>query len=89
MFQDPFDSFSDSLISPAGDCFAIAPNDGADLPRATKAIYVGNAGDVAIVPIRGSVGVIFRNVPAGTILDVRARAVKATGTSAGDLVGLI
>jgi len=32
--------------------------------------------------------VTFRNVPAGYILDVRAVAVRATGTSATAIVGL-
>lgn len=88
MFQDPYDRTADSLMSPAGDCFAIAPSDSNDLPRATKAIYVGQTGDIALVPVRGSTAVIFRNVPAGTILDVRVRAIKASGTTSGDIVGL-
>jgi len=75
-------------MSPAEGCFAIVPDDTADLPQATKAIYIGLSGDVALVPVRGSSAVFFRNVPAGTILDVRVRAIKATGTSAGDIVGL-
>ena len=88
MFQDPFDRTADSPMAPAEDCFAIVASDSADLPRATKAIYVGQSGDVALVPVRGMAVVLFRNVPAGTILDVRVRAVRATGTSAGDIVGL-
>lgn len=88
MFQDPFKSSADSPIAPAEDCFAIAPSNSADLTRATKAIYVGLAGDVALVPVRGSAAVVFRNVPAGSILDVRVRAIRATGTTAGDIVGL-
>ena len=88
MIHDPFDRTADSLMAPAGDCFAIAPDDSSELTRATKAIYVGQAGDIALVPVRGSSAVIFRNVPAGTILDVRVRAIRATGTNAGDIVGL-
>ena len=88
MFQDPFDRNTDSPTAPAEDCFAITPSDSADLPRATKAIYVGQAGHVALVTVRGSSAVVFRNVAAGTIIDVRVRAVKATGTTAGEIVGL-
>lgn len=88
MFHDPFDRTTDSPIAPAEDCFAITPSDSADLARATKAIYVGRAGDIALVPVRGNLPVMFRNVAAGTIIDVRVRAVRATGTTAADLVGL-
>jgi hypothetical protein len=88
MFEDPFERTTDSPMAPAEDCFAISPSDVADLPRATKAIYIGQAGDVALIPVRGNVPVVFKKVIAGTILDVRVRAVRATGTTATDLVGL-
>jgi hypothetical protein len=75
-------------MASAEECFAITPADDADLPRATKAIYIGLAGDVALIPVRGDSPVIFRNLAAGSILDVRVRAVLATGTTAGGVVGL-
>lgn len=88
MFDDPFDGQADSAMSPATRCFAIAPSDSSDLPQATKAIYVGTAGDVALRSVAGPAPVTFRNVAAGAILDVRVRAVLATGTTAADIVGL-
>lgn len=88
MFQDPFERTTDSPMAPAEDCFAITPSDVADLPRATKAIYVGLSGDVALIPVRGNIPVVFKKVNAGTILDVRVRAIRVTGTTAADLVGL-
>ena len=88
MFTDPFRQSVDSPIAPAEQCFPIAPSDNEDLPRATKAIYVGQSGDVTLVPVRGETEVTFRNLAAGTILDVRIRAIRATGTTATDLVGL-
>lgn len=88
MFQDPFERTTDSPMAPAEDCFAITPSDVADLPRATKAIYIGFSGDVALIPVRGNLPVVFKKVIAGTILDVRVRAIRATGTTAADLVGL-
>lgn len=66
---------------------AIVPNDAADLAAETRAIYVGSAGDVAVVLISGDV-LTFAGVPAGTLLPVRAIRVKATGTTAGLLLGL-
>ena len=88
MFLDPFERTTDSPMAPAEDCFAIVPSDTLDLPRATKAIYIGFSGDVALIPVRGTLPVVFKKVIAGTILDVRVRAIRATGTTAADLVGL-
>lgn len=88
MPMDTFENSTDSLISPAQFCFAIAPNDTGDLDRVTKAIYVGQAGDVTLRALDNDNDVTFRNVASGAILDVRVRAVRATGTTAADIVGL-
>ena len=88
MFEDPFRQSVDSPMTPAENCFTITPSNSADLPRATKAIYVGEGGDVALIPVRGTSPVIFRNVPAGAILDVRVKAIRTTGTTAREIVGL-
>lgn len=88
MAEDRFRSFTESLLSPSEFCYAVVPHDGGDLPHATKALYVGGAGNVALVSVRGDSPTTFVNVPAGTILDVRTKAVLATGTTATDIVGL-
>jgi len=85
---DRFASYQDSPSGPAQECFAITPDDNADLPVATKAIYVGGAGDIVLRPLSGSSDVTFANLPDGAILDVRARAIRATGTTATAMVGL-
>jgi len=88
MISDPFARTQDSPTSPAEACFAIIPDDVAELPVATKGIYIGGDGDVAIITLNNSAPVTFRNLLAGTVLDVRARAIMATGTTATDMVGL-
>ena len=88
MTEDRYRHSIDSPMTPAENCFAITPDDAADLSLATKAIYIGESGDVTLVTMRGSGPVTFRNLPAGSILDVRVRSVKATGTTARYLVGL-
>ncbi|MEM8724822.1 MAG: hypothetical protein AAGE86_04780, partial [Pseudomonadota bacterium] len=85
---DPFENSSDSLIAPAKTAFDITADDNADLPGATKAIYVGTGGDITARPVDSEADVTFRNVVAGTVLAVRMRAVRASGTTAADLVGL-
>lgn len=85
---NPFEQYADTPTAPALNCFAITPDDTADLALVTKAIYVGEAGDVVLRSAQGDADVTFRNVPEGYILDVRVLAVRATGTTAGSLVGL-
>lgn len=85
--MDPFEDFSDSLIAPAKHAFAVTPDDNDDLPSATKALYVGNGGDVVVRPVESSQDVVFVNVPAGAILPIRARAIR-TSSTATDMIGL-
>jgi hypothetical protein len=88
MTIDPFAAAADSPIAPAELCFPIVPDDVSPLPRATKAIYLGAGGDVTVRTVRGDADVTFRNVPAGSVLDIRVIAVRATGTTAADIVAL-
>lgn len=88
MTNDAYRDSANSLITPASDCFAITPQDGALLPRATKAIYVGTSGDLVVRPVQSATDVTFRNVIGGSILDIRVSAVRAAGTTAQDIVGL-
>ncbi|WP_338467576.1 hypothetical protein RXV95_03170 [Novosphingobium sp. ZN18A2] len=83
-----YKNFADSPIAPARHCFGITPDDAASLPWPTKGIYVGQAGDIALRSVNADADVVFRNVPAGVVLDVCASAVRAAGTTAGDLVGM-
>lgn len=83
-----FADYADSPLAPSLDCFAITPSDSADLPKVTKALYVGEGGDVVLRSAKGNADVTFRNLPSGSTLDVRASAVRATGTTAAFLVGL-
>lgn len=85
---DEYSAFSRTLTSPAEDGFAITPHDTNDLAAATKAIYVGGAGAVSLVTVRGTT-LTFGGLAAGSILPVRATRVRSTGTTATLLVGLV
>ncbi len=66
---------------------AITPDDNNDLAVVTRAIYCGGTGDIAIVtPANDSVTI--KAVPTGTMLSIRVARVKATGTTATNLVAL-
>jgi hypothetical protein len=73
----------------AVDGFAITPNDGADQPEITRAIYVGVGGTIAVWMRFNATPLTFINVPSGTILPVKVIRVLATGTTATNLIGLV
>jgi hypothetical protein len=76
----------DTLIGSSVNPYAIVPHDTDPLPVVPKAIYVGTAGDVVLRGIGAAADVTFKNCPAGSELMVRASHVRATGTTASDLV---
>lgn len=85
--QDAFADFGASLTAPATTPEAITPSDTADLTHATRALYVGQTGNVRVRTTSGDT-VTFANVAAGTLYPIRVLQVYATGTTASDLIGL-
>lgn len=79
--------FVDSFIAPAARAAAVAPHDSNPLAEPAKALFVGTGGDVAARGVGGG-DVVFRNVPGGTVLPFRAQFVRATGTTAADILAL-
>lgn len=69
--------------------FTITPHDTNELTAFVRGLYVGGAGDVALVCEDNSTSVTFVGVPAGAILPVRAKRVLSTGTTATNLIGLV
>lgn len=88
MSVDPFRDNGDGVCASARAPFAITPHDVNELPTIPKALYVGAGGQVTLRGVDGAADVVFRNVAAGQVLDVRARFVRATGTTAADILGL-
>ncbi|RDC59693.1 hypothetical protein HME9302_00885 [Alteripontixanthobacter maritimus] len=88
MSLDIFSGHSDTPSAPARACFAVSPSDTENLPRVPKALYVGTSGDITLRCADDNLDVIFRNVPAGMILDIRVTNVRASGTTAADIVAL-
>lgn len=84
---DRFNSRAEGLTAPARHGFDITPADGADLGELTRALYVGGAGNVTLVMASGA-EVTLAGLLAGSLLPLRVRRVKATGTTATALVGL-
>ncbi|HVH02474.1 MAG TPA: hypothetical protein VM891_05915 [Amaricoccus sp.] len=84
---DSFRRHSRSLTAPPEQGVAVVPSDTAELAAVTRALYVGGAGDLAVV-MAGGGEVVLAAVPAGTLLPMRVTRVRATGTTATRVVGL-
>lgn len=74
------------LDRPFSQGIAITTSDTVNLAKATKAVYVGGAGNIRA--IMGGAEVNFIAVPVGTVLTISATRINATGTTATNLVAL-
>ena len=72
--------------SPGRGAAAVTPNDGADLTRYARRLYIGGTGDVKVDMIDGST-VTFASVPAGE-LNISSKRVYSTGTTATNIVAI-
>jgi len=84
-YQDP--PKLGALHGPATDAVAVTPHDSNELTNWCRALYIGGAGNVTVITIKGTT-VAFVAVPAGTILPIRCKIVKSTGTTATSIVAL-
>jgi hypothetical protein len=84
---DAFSSRSMGSNGPASSAFAITPHNTNELDYVTREIYVGGAGNIAVVMVSGD-EVTFTAVPAGSRLPYRVKQVKSTGTTATSLIGV-
>ena len=73
---------------PATRALAVTPSDTVDLTWISRALYVGVAGDVKVDMADSGTGIVFKAVPAGTFMPIRAKRVYATGTTATNLVAI-
>ena len=66
---------------------AVTPSDTTDLANVTRGVYVGGAGDLTVINAAG-VTITFKAVPVGTLLPIRVSRIKATLTTASNLIAL-
>ncbi|MEM6407344.1 MAG: hypothetical protein AAF700_02885 [Pseudomonadota bacterium] len=85
--MDKFSNFPTTPISPARDGEQVSPSDTIALSQISRALYVGQGGDLNVVMADGAT-VLFEAVPGGTLLPVRVERVSASGTSATGIVAL-
>jgi hypothetical protein len=85
---DLFKTNARSLTAPASDAFDIVPDDLGNLPTAPRGVFVGLGGDMSVEMLDGT-SVIFSNLQPGMFYPFRLKRVFATGTTAGNLIGLV
>lgn len=85
---DQFTTYGDSVSAPARDAVAVVPHDADALAEVPKALFVGTGGDIVMRGVSGSGDQLWKNVPDGTVLPFRALYVRATGTTASDILAL-
>ncbi len=86
---DKFKRATKTIDSVAESSFDITPDDAVDLPTVTRSVYVGTGGNLTCTLVNDDTPVTFFNVVSGSILPFRLKAVKATGTTATDIRGLL
>ena len=75
-------------VAPARDAFTVTPSDTVNFTTVARSLYFGGAGTATIVTGNG-VTVLFSGIVAGTVLQVNAIRINATGTTATLIVGLV
>lgn len=66
---------------------AVTPTNGAKIP-VTRALYIGGAGDVAVIFAGGTAAVTLAGAAAGSTLMVQVNEVRSTNTTATNIVAL-
>jgi hypothetical protein len=74
--------------NPATIAAAITPSDSAVYSPEYNGLYVGGAGNVAVIPKGQSTSVTLVGVLAGSVLPIQVSKVLSTGTTATNIVGL-
>lgn len=85
---DRYNAGSSGLTGSATRSAAVSPNDSTDLANVTRALWVGGAGNVALMLVDDSSAVTFVGVAAGTLLPLRVKRVMSTNTTATNIVAV-
>lgn len=72
----------------ARNAITIAPHATNPINPIPDRIYVGGTGDITCRLMGDGADVVFKAVPVGTILPIKAQYIRATGTTATLMLGL-
>lgn len=85
---DQFAFAADQISAPATRAVAVVPHDSNALVDIPKALFVGTGGTIVLRGVGGGADTTWRNLASGAVVPVRAEFVRATGTTASDLLAL-
>lgn len=85
---DQFSNNADQVSAPATRAVAVTPHDSNALTDIPKALFVGTGGTIAMRGVNGASDQSWKNVPSGSVLPFRAQYIRATGTTAADILAL-
>ena len=87
--MDKFKNYPTNIDSVCDNAYPIVPNDNDDLTSATRAIFIGETGDLKIELVNSTEPVVLKNVAAGSVLPMRIKKVFGTETTATNLIALL
>ncbi len=87
MSSDSFRYHNDKVSDPARRAYTITPSDSADIVPLPKVLLIGIAGNIVLQAADSDADVTIA-ASAGQIIPIRARYVRNTGTTAGQIIGL-
>ncbi|MGN6277217.1 MAG: spike base protein, RCAP_Rcc01079 family [Sphingomonas sp.] len=85
---DSFANMADAVSAPARRAAAVTPSDNEAIAETPKALYVGTGGAIVMQGVDGGGDQTWSGVPSGAVLPFRARYIRATGTTAADILAL-
>ena len=85
---DPFSTRADSVSAPALRARAVTLHDSDALPDIPKALYIGSGGTITMRGSGDSADSVWTNVPSGSVIPFRPSHIRATGTTAADILAL-
>ena len=85
---DLFSNAADQVSAPARQAVGVVPHDTAALADIPKALFVGTGGSLVLRGVAGGADTVWKNVANGSVLPFRAQYVRATGTTASDILAL-
>lgn len=76
--------------NPGAKLVSITPSDSTDLSSlGIRGLWVGGAGNIAVVAGNDAAAVTLVGVPAGTLIPIKPKKIMSTNTTATDIVGII
>jgi type 1 fimbria pilin len=85
---DAFSNRADHVTAPATRAITVTPHDTNALTDIPKALFVGTGGAITMRGVNATSDTVWKNLSSGSVLPFRAQYVRATGTTAADILAL-